>query len=332
MGPPERFEDRSSTPPAVSIITVIKKGNEAVFLPSLRNQEYGLPFEVVIVEGGNRSQARNLAVAESRAPLISFIDADCEAPSRWLSDLVLSLPEDQAFAGVGGVSSGRNPSSTLERTIDAVFATYLGTLNSPSLISVRDTKRYVVNAISGHNCVYRRTALMEVGGFDRRFQLNEDTDLCARLREKGYRLLVDRSISVYHKRRGTVADFARQFFWYGVGRIRSMLMDRRYVDGRILALFLMGVLLFSLTPVLPLLVEAVLSGYLFAVIVAALVGARRIGAMKLLPVIVTLFVIEHFSYFIGLIVGTFLGRWGETEMPDYMRIERYLISPGSNRT
>ena len=333
MGSPERtFEDKSCAVPSVCVITVTKKGNEAAFLPSLKNQECEEPFEIVLVEGGNRSQARNLAIARSRAPLVSFIDADCEAPTRWMANLLLSLPDDQVVAGVGGVSRGKVPSSTLEKAIDAVFSTYLGTLNSPSLISVPDTKKYLVSAISGHNCVYRRTALIEVGGFDNRFLLNEDTDLCARLRAKGYKLVLDRSISVHHRRRGTVANFARQFFWYGVGRIRSMLTCRRCVDGRILALFLVAMFLAFLTPVLPSLVKAALLGYFLAVIVAGFVGARRIGAMKLLPVILSLFIVEHFSYLIGLVAGMFLGRWKESETCEPMRMERYLISPTRNQT
>lgn len=328
--PEKTSEGKSRTAPSVSVITIVEKGGEAAFLSSLQNQEYREPFEIVVVEGGNRSQARNLAIAQSRAPLISFIDADCEAPASWMANLLLSLPDDQAVAGVGGVSSGKNPASTREKAIDAVFSTYLGNLNSPSLISVPGTKRHLVNAISGHNCVYRRTALIEVGGFDNRFLLNEDTDLCARLREKGYKLVLDRSISVHHKRRGTLANFTRQFFWYGVGRIRSMLTCRRCVDGRILALFLMAMLLAFLTLAFPSLVEAALVGYFLAVTIAGLVGARRIGAMKLLPMILSLFIVEHFSYLIGLLVGMSMGRWKESETCEPMQMQGYLVSPTRN--
>jgi len=331
MGPAMKTsEGESRTGPSVSVVTIIRKGGEAPFLSSLQNQEYGDPFEIIVVEGGNRSQARNLGIAQSRAPLISFIDADCEAPTRWMADLLHGLPDDKVVAGVGGVSSGKNTASTQEKAIDAVFSTYLGTLNSPSLISVPDTKRYLVNAISGHNCLYRRTALVEVGGFDNRFLLNEDTDLCARLREKGYRLILDRSISVQHKRRENIADFARQFFWYGVGRIRSTLTNRRCIDDRILALFLVAMSFAFLTPVSPTLVEAAVLGYFLAVAVAGLVGARRSGTVTLLPVIFLLFVVEHFSYLIGLLVGIFMGRWKESEMCEPMQMQRYLVSPTRN--
>jgi len=325
-----RFEDLACPTPSVSVITVMKKEDEAPSLPSLRNQECEQPFEIVLVRGGNRSQARNLGIVQSRAPLISFIDSDCEAPTRWLANLMASLPEDQIVAGVGGVSSTRNRSSLFEKAIDAVFSTYLGSLNSPSLISVPDTKRYLVNAISGHNCIYRRAALIEVGGFDSRFQLNEDTDICARLREKGYRLLLDRSISVYHERRGSVAEFARQFFWYGVGRIRSMLTGWRYVDGRILGLFVLAVCSLLLAPAWPTLIEMVLSGYAVALLWSSSVGARRIRAMKLQPLVLSLFVVEHFSYLAGLASGIVLGRWKESMRPESMGVERYLVLPSTN--
>jgi cellulose synthase/poly-beta-1,6-N-acetylglucosamine synthase-like glycosyltransferase len=332
MGQPEKMsEGNSSTAPSVSVITVIKRGGEAAFLSSLQNQEYGKPFEILVVEGGNRSQARNFGVAQSRAPLISFIDADCEAPPDWMAGLLLGLPDDEMVAGFGGVSRGKTSASTREEAIDAVFSTYLGSLNSPSLISVPDTKRYLVNAISAHNCLYRRTALIEVGGFDNGFLLNEDTDLCARLREKGYRLILDRSISVHHKRRASMADFTRQFFWYGVGRIRSMLTRPNCVDGKIVALFLTAIILAFLTPVFPFLGETALLGYLLAVTVAGVVGAKRVGALRLLPVILALFIVEHFSYLIGLVVGMFMGRWKESETCESMQMERHLVLPTGKR-
>ena len=181
---------RTTSPPYVSIVTIIKKGGVYTFLDSLKNQRYVHPFEILIIEGGNRSQARNLGMTQSKAPLIAFIDADCEAPTNWIQKLVTSLEDNKKIAGVGGVSYCPESRSVLNNAINGVFSTYLGSLNSPSLISIPRNQRRYVNAISGHNCLYRKKALLDVEGFDDKYELNEDTDICARLREKGYRLLL----------------------------------------------------------------------------------------------------------------------------------------------
>jgi succinoglycan biosynthesis protein ExoA len=167
--------------------------------------------------------------------------------------------------------------------------------------------------------------LIEVGGFDERFELNEDTDICARLREKRYKLLLDREIFVYHKRRTNMKDFARQFFWYGIGRMRSMLTSRRYIDKRILAPLLGAIFLALLTPISLLPILAALSGYSILTLCSSTIGARRIRAFGLMPRMFVLFSVEHLSYLVGLVCGTFLGPWNRNDSTDSMRLSRYQV-------
>jgi GT2 family glycosyltransferase len=315
-----------TSPPSVSIITIIKKGGVYTFLDSLKNQKYDHPFEILIIEGGNRSQARNLGITQSKASLIAFIDADCEAPTTWIQKLVTSLSDDHNIAGVGGVSYCPESRSRLHNAINGVFSTYLGSLNSPSLISTPRNQRQYVNAISGHNCVYRKKSLMDVEGFDEKYELNEDTDICARLREKGYRLLLDGNVLVNHTRRDTISKFAHQFFWYGVGRFRSILTSRRNNDVKILGLFCITVLLALVTPFVPTLFLSALVAYSLIVGSNSLVGALRVGSITLSIVIIPLFVIEHVSYLIGLFIGLLSGPWREWKQDATMKVERCCVS------
>jgi GT2 family glycosyltransferase len=310
----------------IAVVIALKHGNTAVVLPSLKEQSYDKPFEIIVVEGGNRSQARNIGIAQSNAPLVAFTDADCEATMDWLAKLTVSLPHDIMVAGAGGVSSSQGSSPKLENAIDGAFSTYIGNLGSPSLISLPKPTRSFVRALSGHNSIFRRSALTEVGGFDERFQLNEDTDICARLRQKGYKLLLDQEIFIYHRRRGSLIEFARQFFSYGVGRMRSMLTTSRCVDKRIVGLFLVAILFASLALVRPMLFLCAVTIYLAVILASSITGAKRIHAPRLVPRIILCFLIEHLIYLIGMICGIFLGPWKEARQPrPAMRIHRYLV-------
>ena len=316
--------------PTVSVLLVTRLGQEAAFLPSLTSQKYDEPFEILVVEGGNRSQAKNLAIAESKAPLIAFIDADCQAGNDWLANLVSGLPNEEEVAGVGGVSEGHNPSGRWQKAIDGVFSTYIGTLDSPSLISVPKPERRFVKALSGHNSLFRREALVEVGGYDERFELNEDTDISTRLMEKGYKLILDRNIYVYHKRRDTPASFARQFFQYGVGRMRSMLTHQRYVDLRILGLFLGTILFATIALTWPAVFFTVSTVYFTVILISSVIGAAKVQSMRILPNILLLFAVEHLSYFAGMIAGLFYGPWSPTNTQKpvcRLHIERPLDYP-----
>lgn len=312
-------------PLCASVITIVKRKDDAVFLSSLEKQACEEPFEVIVVEGGNRAQARNYGVTQSRAPLVAFIDSDCEAPRGWLAGLIAALPEDRNVAGVGGVSMGRNPESNIEKSIDCVFSTYLGSLDSPSLISVPETKRRCVKSISGHNCVYRKSALLEVGGYDERYEIAEDTDISARLREEGYMILLDRSLFVYHRRRDSMINFAKRFFWYGVGRLRSMRTSWRNTDRRIMGLFVLALVIALAAPKLPLLFEGALLSYMFLIFASSIIGALRNGSIKLSPLMALLFLIEHLSYFSGLTIGLFLGPWKAPETNSPIVLERYVV-------
>jgi GT2 family glycosyltransferase len=221
------------------------------------------------------------------------------------------LSNEQTIAGVGGVSYCPESRSIVHNAINGVFSTYLGSLNSSSLISTPRNQRQYVNAISGHNCLYRKKALMDVEGFDEKYELNEDTDICARLRKQGYRLLLDGNILVNHARRDTIRAFAHQFFWYGVGRFRSILTSRRNNDIKILGLFCIAVLVALLTPFVPTLFLSALVIYSLIIGGSSLVGAQRVGSITLSIVMIPLFIIEHSAYLIGLFIGLLSGPWKE---------------------
>jgi cellulose synthase/poly-beta-1,6-N-acetylglucosamine synthase-like glycosyltransferase len=305
---------------------VLKTGDEAPYLKSLQRQSLHSPYEIILVRGGNRSEARNLAITQSRSPLVAFIDSDCDTPSGWLGSLTGAMPNDENVAGIGGVSKHQIGSSSLEAAIDGVFSTFLGSLGSPSLISLTKPLRRSVNALSLHNCIYRKAALLEIGGFDERFELNEDTDISARLCEKGYRLILDRSVFVYHHRRGELRLFMLQFFWYGVGRGRSMLTSARCIDERILSFLIAFVLIILLAAIAPYFTLVGFGVYLLLVFGSSFAGAIHIGKVKVIPRMFALFLVEHFSYLIGLICGMSLGPWKKPSEHGSMLVSKYYIS------
>lgn len=87
-------------------------------LKGVQKQNFNDPFEIIVVESGNDpdvkqlvssipctvlisssslmfpGKARNLGVAESKANILAFIDADCVPLSNWLSEIYASLKSD----------------------------------------------------------------------------------------------------------------------------------------------------------------------------------------------------------------------------------------------
>jgi len=294
----------------VSIIIPVKDEHDAYIdhcLESLRKLDYLGSFQILVIKGGNRAQARNLGIKLARGEIIAFIDSDCVATKDWLSRLVSSLEENKTLGGIGGINLSPTESSFIGKAIDFVFSSYLGSLGSASLYM--PAKPVFVSALACINSAFWQKDLKSIGGFDEEFELCEDTNLSYKLRALGYKLLLDPKILVWHYRRDTVQRFAKQFFLYGFGRMRSMLTNKDYASKGAFVPFTL-ILLFPLISLFfPLLALAFFAVYLSAIFIKGFQGAKKSKDFRFLLLISELFVIEHFAYFFGMLYGVSKGKW-----------------------
>jgi len=131
--------------------------------------------------------ARNRGVAETTAPLLMFIDADCVAAPDWVAT-------GRAVAGKADLIGGRvevfdetPPPRSGAEAFEAVFAF--------------DFRHYIeVQGFSGTgNLITRRDVFEDVGPF--RGGVSEDRDWSFRATAKGYRLIYEDGLRVGHPSR-----------------------------------------------------------------------------------------------------------------------------------
>ena len=77
----------------------------------------------------------------------------------------------------------------------------------------------------------------------------------------------------------------------------------------------------------PALFLVALLGYFLLILSNSFLSAERIKSIRLFPVMLSLCILEHFSYLMGLILGIFLGPWKEGKKKEIMQVERSLVSP-----
>jgi glycosyltransferase involved in cell wall biosynthesis len=210
--------------PLISVVTTVR--NEqlhfAQLLDSLLAQEG--PFEVIVVDAasrdrtleiaqdyarlhpdvirvverpGSRGHGRNVGVEAARGAWVAFIDGDCFADSRWLSELRRMLAVSPVVAG-RTVVVGRPNFGQLER-VELFESGY--DVTYPSC-----------------NLAYHRDLFVRLGGFDTRFVTAEDIDLNLRAVEAGASIRYAPQAVVYHHVRTTFVRFLYQAFWNGYGR------------------------------------------------------------------------------------------------------------------
>lgn len=166
-------------------------------------------YELRVLEQRNAgpAAARNLGVASARADLIAFLDDDCEAEPSWLSSLVdhmLTAPDD--VAGCGGITQAAK---------DGLVPRYLDRIG---VLCPRVEDEVVLYLITC-NAIFRRDALLSVGGFDEAYRVagGEDPEICGRLRAAGHRFTVAPNARLRHHHPTTFRGLSRMYARYARG-------------------------------------------------------------------------------------------------------------------
>lgn len=214
-----------SPPSSVSVVinTFNRCASLATTLTALRRQNHP-HFEVIVVNGPstdgtspllesqrdslrvgtcnerNLSVSRNVGIAMAAGDLVAFIDDDGVPDENWLADAVAAFDRDE-IAGVGGFVYDHTGYRLQYRYS---FADRLGrgifNIAKPMDEEFCYPGSSIYPYLQGTNAIFRRSALLEVGGFDEEYDYYlDETDLCLRLVDAGYLLRQLSNSLVYHR-------------------------------------------------------------------------------------------------------------------------------------
>jgi glycosyltransferase involved in cell wall biosynthesis len=179
--------------------------------------------------------ARNTGVRASSAPIVAFLDDDCEPEPEWARELSDAYEDD--VIGVGGdvvpcapdsfmlgFLQRNNPLLPLEKNLSHSQKMLYRLCLYASRQWVSEERRDLrdVYSLVGANMSFRRAALIQTS-FDERFRFGgEDLDMCILLARDvpGARLVVTPSARVRHHFVSTLRDTLRRSRSYGRGCAR----------------------------------------------------------------------------------------------------------------
>jgi glycosyltransferase involved in cell wall biosynthesis len=253
--------------------------------------------QVIVVDNpsGKTAAGLNVAVKKSQGSIIVRVDGHAEIPRTYISDAVQTLEETGAV-NVGGIMAAEGI-TRFEKAVAKAMRSRLGV--GASRFHTGGTPGPVDTVYLG---VFRREALIAVGGFDERFTRAQDWELNFRLRSNGGVIYFDPRLQVTYRPRPNLSALAKQYFQYGtwrrvVARRHKGTINLRYLAPPVaLVGFSASLLLGLIHPLL--LVPA--ATYLVAIAISATTIASSIGQyFYLLLIIPTM----HFSWGAGFITS-----------------------------
>lgn len=249
---------------------------------------------------------RNTGIKYARYDYIALIDADCEAPTDWLTVLIenycSATKKDDKVIAVGGTNNPPKNSSKFLKAIGVALDSYVGSFNS---IQGRRFAghRYVVS-LSNLNVLYRKDKLFEIGLYDESLLSEaEDADLNFRLSLSGNKFVFIPQSFVWHKMRSTPKAWLKNMFRYGKGRARLLkrhpsMWKPSFVLPILFVLVMLSTFFSFMNKVFifPLL-------YFLFIIIFSIFMCLKSKKSSIIFHVVTVYVVQHFGYAFGEVYG-----------------------------
>lgn len=265
-------------PPFVSILIPTK--NVAPYIEQVLRSLFALDypkdcFEVRILDGYSTDGTReilgkypviareagcnvpafyNAVLPEIKGEIVALGDGDAIVDPQWLNVLVSHF-SDPKVAGAGGLCLTANPEHLVPRVIGY------------ELKARYERMPETISRIATMNVAYRKSVIMEVGGFDARFDTGYDTDIGHRISAAGYTICFDPRAIVYHYNRPTLLSYFRQQFTYGKNTAMLYLQHAHIAAGDEVTPFWLNI-----QPVIFVLIALLLAGAVFLPVAGIVAG------------------------------------------------------------
>ena len=202
---------RASEGDSVEVLIVADTGHGArLSEANALGCEPGRRFRLISSVRGGPSAARNVGIQHATNELIAFLDDDCVPTPEWCLTAQQFMTQHPECTAAGGLIE--------QAAFQSLAVDYLRFTRHLQKIYDRSPPPGIISA----NCVFRRQALVSVGGFDESFDRpgGEDVDISFRLRQKGAVLSFAPQLKVTHFTAPSILGLLRIMFAYGRGTAR----------------------------------------------------------------------------------------------------------------
>lgn len=151
----------------------------------------------------------NIALKESRSDVILRVDAHSSIPTNFIRKNVECILGGEKIVG-GHRNSIIDEKSSWQKTLLIAETSLFGS----GIASYRRTKEKKYVSTLAH-AAYSREVFQKVGGYDERLARTEDNEMHYRMKNAGYKFLLDPEIQSFHHARNSFSKMLKQKFLNG---------------------------------------------------------------------------------------------------------------------
>ena len=250
--------------------------------------------------------ALNLGIGASKHKIIVRVDGHGELTDGYIRRAVELLDETGA-ANVGGVMDAQG-TTPFEQAVAIAYTTRLG-LGGSAFHLAESPAAEAETVFLG---VFRKEALIAVGGFDESMYRAQDWELNYRLRTNGHKIWFSPELRVTYRPRSTLRALAKQMYETGTWRRELVRRHPETANARYLAppLAVLGVLGGSVSGLLGVVLDSRVlrigfvapAGYLSVIVGGSLLASRPMSAAARLRLPLVL-VATHLAWGTGFLIG-----------------------------
>lgn len=202
-------------PGRLRIVLAIGPSTDRTLEVATKLSEMDSRIQIVMSPTGRTPDSLNLAISNCQEDVIVRVDAHSELSPKYIELAVKTLQETGAD-NVGGIMAAEGKTN-FERAVSSAMRSKLGV--GPAAFHVGGVEGPVESVYLG---VFRRSALVRIGGFDPKFTRAQDWELNHRIRTTGGVVWFNPKLKVTYRPRSNLRKLASQYFQYGTWRREVM--------------------------------------------------------------------------------------------------------------
>jgi GT2 family glycosyltransferase len=160
--------------------------------------------------------ANNIAIDQARTKYVALINNDAVAHPQWLEKLIECMEGAPAVGIAASKILYKNNQTVIDRAGDAYTTAGAGYLRGRGMSAEAYRRKEKIFGACAGAAIYRRSMLVEIGGFDEDFfLLYEDVDLSFRAQLNGYTCLYEPDSIAYHAPSSSIGSDSPTSIYYG---------------------------------------------------------------------------------------------------------------------